>query len=141
MPFGEMSITLHDVTYLLGLKIDGRVVHQNETDANKMKTSLSMCLDISLSTLNSNIMKGYAIKLATGSATLAYLYRQLGIASRSGTKGMCGCLVLLEAWIYEYFPKIASRASVKYKETMPRACKWVSSSHDNGIDVVFSGPY
>ena len=41
---------------------------------------------------------------AWGVATLANLYRQLGVASRAGTEGIAGCLTLLQAWIYEYFP-------------------------------------
>ncbi|XP_065854464.1 protein MAIN-LIKE 1-like [Euphorbia lathyris] len=32
------------------------------------------------------------------------LYRQLGIASRGDCSAICGCLTLLHAWIYEYFP-------------------------------------
>ncbi|XP_012855473.1 PREDICTED: serine/threonine-protein phosphatase 7 long form homolog [Erythranthe guttata] len=39
-----------------------------------------------------------------GSATLAYLYRQLGMATRAEAAHMGGCLTLLECWIYEYFP-------------------------------------
>ncbi|CAI9089725.1 OLC1v1024352C1 [Oldenlandia corymbosa var. corymbosa] len=39
-----------------------------------------------------------------GSGTLAFLYRQLGIASRAGCTMMAGCMTLLQAWIYEYFP-------------------------------------
>ena len=36
--------------------------------------------------------------------TLAYLYQQLGMASRAGYKTIVGCLTLLQTWIYEYFP-------------------------------------
>ena len=39
-----------------------------------------------------------------GSATLAYLYRQLGMESRFGCSVIVGCLTLLQCWIYEYFP-------------------------------------
>ncbi|XP_021762514.1 protein MAINTENANCE OF MERISTEMS-like [Chenopodium quinoa] len=39
-----------------------------------------------------------------GSAKLAYLYRQLGHATRNGCDSIAGCLALLQAWIYEYFP-------------------------------------
>ena len=36
--------------------------------------------------------------------TLAYMYCQLGMASRAGWKTIAGCLTLLQTWIYEYFP-------------------------------------
>ena len=37
-------------------------------------------------------------EIAWGAVTLAYLYWQLGMASRAG------CLTLFQTWIYEYFP-------------------------------------
>ncbi|CAI0620612.1 unnamed protein product [Linum tenue] len=40
---------------------------------------------------------------AWGVAALAYLYRQLGMATRVGSKSICDCLTLLQAWIYDYF--------------------------------------
>ena len=40
---------------------------------------------------------------AWGAAALAFLYRQLGLASRTGVKQIAGYLKLLEAWIYEHF--------------------------------------
>jgi len=43
---------------------------------------------------------------AWGAGCLAYLYRQLGVASRKGSAGVSGCLPLLQAWIYEYFPML-----------------------------------
>ncbi|XP_057529404.1 protein MAIN-LIKE 2-like [Amaranthus tricolor] len=42
--------------------------------------------------------------IARGTLTLAYLYRQLGMATRTGCKTIAGCLILLQIWIYEYFP-------------------------------------
>ena len=43
-------------------------------------------------------------EIAWGAVTLAYLYRQLDMASRAGCKTIAGCLTLLQTWIYEYFP-------------------------------------
>ncbi|CAL1400511.1 unnamed protein product [Linum trigynum] len=37
---------------------------------------------------------------------LAYLYKQLGIASRVEAKGVAGCLTLLQCWIYDHFPTL-----------------------------------
>ena len=42
-------------------------------------------------------------EIAWGAVTLAYMYRQLGMASRVGCKTIAGCLTLLQTWIYEYF--------------------------------------
>ncbi|XP_057538035.1 protein MAIN-LIKE 1-like [Amaranthus tricolor] len=43
-------------------------------------------------------------EIAWGAVTLAYLYRQLGMASKAGCKTIFGCLTLLQTWIFEYFP-------------------------------------
>ncbi|XP_028068168.1 protein MAIN-LIKE 1-like [Camellia sinensis] len=40
---------------------------------------------------------------AWGATALAFLYRQLGYASRSSVKQMGGYMTLLEAWIYKHF--------------------------------------
>lgn len=60
-----------------------------------------------------------------GSTTLAYLYRQLGDASRAGTVGIGGCLTLLQAWIYEYFPCFRPHKTRNYLDHhSPRAWGW-----------------
>ncbi|CAI0446193.1 unnamed protein product [Linum tenue] len=46
---------------------------------------------------------------AWGARALAYLYRQLGIASRAESKGVAGCLTLLQCWIYDHFPTLRPR--------------------------------
>ena len=43
-------------------------------------------------------------EITWGAVTLAHLYRQLGMTSRAGCKTIVGCLILLQTWIYEYFP-------------------------------------
>ncbi|XP_052179873.1 protein MAIN-LIKE 1-like [Diospyros lotus] len=62
---------------------------------------------------------------AWGAACLAYLYRQLGIASRRDVKGICGYLTLLEAWIYEHFPLTRSKHNLSYTDELPRANRWL----------------
>ncbi|XP_052177965.1 protein MAIN-LIKE 1-like isoform X2 [Diospyros lotus] len=62
---------------------------------------------------------------AWGAACLAYLYRQLGIASRRDVKGICGYLTLLEAWIYEHFPLTRSKHNLAYTDELPRAHRWL----------------
>ncbi|KAL3619208.1 hypothetical protein CASFOL_036778 [Castilleja foliolosa] len=63
-------------------------------------------------------------KYAWGAATLAYLYRQLGAASRFGVKQIGGYLTLLEAWICERFPSLRSTSNVNYKAGQPLAYRW-----------------
>ncbi|CAN0906650.1 Protein MAIN-LIKE 1 [Linum grandiflorum] len=41
-----------------------------------------------------------------GAATLAHMYRELGKAFRAKSKNFCGCMLLLQSWIYEYFPRL-----------------------------------
>ncbi|KAL6505242.1 hypothetical protein OROGR_025059 [Orobanche gracilis] len=58
-------------------------------------------------------------------AALAFMYRQLGIASRGDSMGICGCLTLVQAWIYEYFPCFRPhRERMIVESTYPRASTW-----------------
>ncbi|XP_065848775.1 protein MAIN-LIKE 1-like [Euphorbia lathyris] len=67
-----------------------------------------------------------------GSAVLAYLYRRLGIASRGDCGQITGCLTLLQAWIFEYFPTFRPRQErVPVGPHVLRACMWSSSSIDS----------
>ncbi|XP_021852916.1 protein MAINTENANCE OF MERISTEMS-like isoform X1 [Spinacia oleracea] len=60
-----------------------------------------------------------------GAATLAFLYRQLGVASRDGSQGISGCLTLLQAWIYEYFSTFRPHTSrLTFEPGTARACMW-----------------
>ena len=62
---------------------------------------------------------------AWGAAVLAYLYRHLGIASRAGAAGVAGCLTLLQAWIYEYFPCFRPGPRMGIRDGQARAAMWV----------------
>ncbi|CAI9099219.1 OLC1v1036004C1 [Oldenlandia corymbosa var. corymbosa] len=66
-----------------------------------------------------------------GSGTLAFLYRQLGIASRAGCTTMAGCMTLLQAWIYEYFPcfQPSKRRGRRGVDGWPRARDWTPVSY------------
>ena len=163
LPFGEMTIMLHDVAYILGLAIEG-----NEVDMVSDSASLQMDFQELLGLSGEQMLlkpraawenggvavktvydrcyllertaqvqfRGYMVALlgstlfvdksghrllpslilevskdtrslgtySWGSATLAFLYRQLSIASRADCRAIAGCLTLLQAWIYEYFP-------------------------------------
>ncbi|XP_050232848.2 protein MAIN-LIKE 1-like [Mercurialis annua] len=183
LPFGEMTITLHDVWIILRIPVDGKVV----SDKPGKQLLLASCVEIlgiSMNDLLANSTKhyenggvliesifrncgrglsaeveaiawmwltlgctlfvdktGHRVKPAClwevrdgvadakdyswGSATLAYLFRQLGIASRGDCHGLSGCLTLLQAWIYEYFPCFRPQRDRLITEIgTPRALSW-----------------
>ena len=62
--------------------------------------------------------------IAWGTSALAYLYRQLGLASRVGVKQIAGYLTLLEAWVYEHFTPLSVSTRSRWDVTMPRAQRW-----------------
>ncbi|XP_012854148.1 PREDICTED: serine/threonine-protein phosphatase 7 long form homolog [Erythranthe guttata] len=158
MPFGEMTITLHDVHYIMHLRVSGkrpnvwidkadaiyagaRAFGVEPRDMEKWYGGGSRLDDLDRmygddSSFASEFqVRAYIAYLlgkllfvdkseskvkadffplleqidmisdySWGSATLAYLYRQLGMATRAEAAQMGGCLTLLECWIYEYFP-------------------------------------
>lgn len=63
---------------------------------------------------------------AWGAATLAYLYRQLGITSQAGVKQMVRYITLLEGWIYELFPHFTPNRNISYSGYEPHVYKWIS---------------
>ncbi|KAL8546639.1 hypothetical protein ACS0TY_006383 [Phlomoides rotata] len=66
---------------------------------------------------------------AWGAATLAYLYRQLGLASRFKTAQMAGYLTLLEAWIYEHFPSLRPPRNMDFQSPKPLSLRWAPEGH------------
>ena len=163
LPFGEMTIMLHDVAYILGIPVDGDLVDM-VSDSASLQADFQELLGLSRDELLVKpraVWENGAVAVTTiyercklldrvpdvqfmaffvtlfgstlfvdksgnrllpscilelkkstddldryswGSAALAFLYRQLGIASRVECKAIGGCLTLLQAWIYEYFP-------------------------------------
>ncbi|KAI5683352.1 hypothetical protein M9H77_04580 [Catharanthus roseus] len=156
MPWGEMTITLHDVELILGVPSYGNVADHYYSQ-EQIIAVIQSDLDISDSSIgiNAQNLAGVADSprsgLSTeqraacyvlyllgssfftdksgnnfpgklwslvknvsslggftwGAATLPYLYRSLGQASRADAKKVSGCWSLLEAWIYLYFPMFA----------------------------------
>ncbi|XP_021854018.2 protein MAINTENANCE OF MERISTEMS-like [Spinacia oleracea] len=183
LPFGEMTIMLHDVQAILGIPIDGRALSCSETDHERslisrvgelllvreeslrgahcvkggvkvssilgkcsasgrdetcqvtgwLMSTIECCLftDKSKSRLSSKILLDLdrlddVPKYSWGSACLAFHYRQLGVASRSESRGIGGCLTLLQAWIYEHFPCFRPRSVRKdVGPDEPLASSWV----------------
>ncbi|RWR97247.1 serine/threonine-protein phosphatase 7 long form isoform X1 [Cinnamomum micranthum f. kanehirae] len=70
------------------------------------------CVPIMYLTLLTNLER--VRTYAWDAAALAYLYRQLGLATRHEVKQIAGYLKLLEAWIYEHFECLASTLNIHY---------------------------
>lgn len=184
MPFGEMTITLDDVSALLGIPIVGKSIITASLNYEEAVTLVVDTLGVlesearvELAQVRGNSVKiewlrdrfegqfnqysarayllyvigctlfvdktGYRVpvvylhflrdldkvdKHAWGAAALAYLYRQLGIASRSGASQMSGYMTLLESWIYEHFQFLAPNHNLECSPEHPRAHYWVPRS-------------
>ncbi|CAN0857659.1 Protein MAINTENANCE OF MERISTEMS [Linum grandiflorum] len=98
LPFGEMTITLHDVRYILQVPIRGKCLR----DGDQAGLRAEMASLLGLSEIDLDTVKSIK-KYAWGAAALAWMYRELGLASRAESKSIGGCLTLLQSWIYEYF--------------------------------------
>ncbi|XP_056695076.1 protein MAIN-LIKE 1-like [Spinacia oleracea] len=187
LPFGEMTIMLHDVQAILEIPVEGSVVSCTYDDTRRslmslilellqvsdeatlkagkapiwqrgcvktstiignleglardpdcemtgwLLTAIGCCLftDKSRSRVRSQILRNLdhldrVPSYSWGSACLAFLYRQLGMATRSESRGIGGYLTLLQAWIYEHFPCFRPRSVRKdIGHSDPRALRWV----------------
>ncbi|XP_021847512.2 protein MAINTENANCE OF MERISTEMS-like [Spinacia oleracea] len=183
LPFGEMTIMLHDIVAIVGIPIEGRALSTRPTDQGRslitrvcellsvredmlkpvhwnkgglkttsiidlcsapnrdatcqvtgwLMSTIGCCLftDKSKSRLSAKVLLDLDTlddvgEYSWGSACLAYLYRQLGVASRSESRGIGGCLALLQAWIYEHFPCFRHRSIRKdVAPGDPRASRWI----------------
>ncbi|XP_056685727.1 protein MAIN-LIKE 1-like [Spinacia oleracea] len=182
LPFGEMTIMLHDVFMIVGIPIEGRPV-STVLDSDSIDSSLASLLQdeiVNIRVKPPGIMECGGVRWKTvmercggtrspeiqargwlllalgsclfvdktsnrvtphplvelddlstvrghswGSACLAYLFRQLGVATRADSASIGGCLTLLQAWIYEYFPCFPPHATVKETTAgRPRALRW-----------------
>ncbi|KAK1258925.1 hypothetical protein QJS04_geneDACA018683 [Acorus gramineus] len=68
-----------------------------------------------------------------GSATLAHIYRQLGIASRANCKQISGYLTLLEVWVYEHLLFLSPAPDPTYDDQTPRSDRWIRSRNIPGL--------
>ncbi|XP_057535427.1 protein MAINTENANCE OF MERISTEMS-like [Amaranthus tricolor] len=76
--------------------------------------------------------------VAWGAVTLAFLYRQLGMASRAGCKTIAGCLTLLQTWIYEYFPAFRPHPRRDDVPNTTRAEMWTPKKVGRELDRLIS---
>ncbi|KAI5408767.1 hypothetical protein KIW84_054559 [Lathyrus oleraceus] len=118
MPFGEMSITLDDVSCLLHLPIRGvfwspqdvteEVVVELVVDylgVSKDKTFTLVEARYLLLFTDLDRCSGYS----WGAAALVTLYKYLGDASMYSCKQLGEYPTLLQCWIHEYFPTVGKR--------------------------------
>ncbi|XP_028052559.1 protein MAIN-LIKE 2-like [Camellia sinensis] len=68
---------------------------------------------------------------AWSAAALAFLYRQLGTATRYAVKQMAGYMTLLEGWIYEHLVGARPHPNLDYKEDQPRVFRWISRTQSS----------
>ncbi|KAF6172746.1 hypothetical protein GIB67_000804, partial [Kingdonia uniflora] len=125
--WGEMTITLEDVSRLIGLRVDGdltavegkwgatavkeifrkfmylpdRVYPDLKAGGQRISLSLKKIVDF-FAGKDKDVNKPWS----WGAATLAHLYCSLGASSRVNAKGLACCTTLLESWIFEHFPKL-----------------------------------
>ncbi|XP_028121355.1 protein MAIN-LIKE 2-like [Camellia sinensis] len=98
-----------------GLSIKGCTLFANKTGTRVPVVYLSFLMDL-------RSVASYA----WGAATLAFLYWQLGTATRYVVKQMAGYMTLLEAWIYEHFVGARPHPNLDYKEDQPHVFRWIS---------------
>ncbi|CAI0401980.1 unnamed protein product, partial [Linum tenue] len=113
MPFREMTIVLHDVYYILGIPVDGAQMSRGPV-FSFVAVGFTLFVDKTrdrVSSVNNCFLKSPEKlgEYAWGAGALAFLYRQLGIASHVEAKGLTRCLTLLQYWIYDHFPSLRPR--------------------------------
>ncbi|XP_052177630.1 protein MAIN-LIKE 2-like [Diospyros lotus] len=123
-----MTITLDDVAAILKIPITGRPISIPHLTITEVCCTLFVDKSETLAPIaylalldNLNLTGTYS----WGSACLAYLYRQLGIANKKDTKEVSGYLTLLEVWIYEHFPFSRYKHNLAYTDQLPRAHSWI----------------
>ncbi|XP_057548371.1 protein MAIN-LIKE 1-like [Amaranthus tricolor] len=186
MPWGEMTIMLHDVQRILGISIEGSLpAEPSEAEWEVGITNLfgeplsellrkgaftSGCISVAelmrlchrpqamdtqttayyMAVIGSTLladktrigMRPHPIlavnddqqDVAWGAVTLAFLYRQLGMASRAGCKTIAGCLTLLQTWIYEYFPAFCPHPRREDVPNITRAEMWTPKKPCRELD-------
>ncbi|RWR80129.1 serine/threonine-protein phosphatase 7 long form isoform X1 [Cinnamomum micranthum f. kanehirae] len=142
MLFGEMAITLDDVSTILGIPVTGKSVSVDPLSFERSKILAEHGLGITSQQAHEELVDksgmrvpvlylrllmnfDEARKYAWGAAAPAHLYQQLWFAARSGVRQIAGYLTLLEAWIYEHFPKCRPHQNRTYTENLPRVHCWV----------------
>ncbi|KAL4328133.1 hypothetical protein AHAS_Ahas13G0169600 [Arachis hypogaea] len=114
LPCREITITLQDVAYQLGLRIDGDPVsgciggweqhHQGRTIEELF------CGELEQDAIEERLLRWLPLlkdletcgRLSWGSAVLTWLYRQMCRATEHGQRNLGGCVSLLLSWAYHH---------------------------------------
>lgn len=122
---GSESMDIQVQGYLLALL--GQTLFVDKTGDRVMSTIFPLVSDLD-----------EVGSFAWGAGTLAYLYRELGKASRAKCMQVAGCLTLLQIWIYEHFPCFRPRrgVDVSLSSDTPRACCWVTRKEPPRLDLL-----
>ncbi|XP_028080174.1 protein MAINTENANCE OF MERISTEMS-like [Camellia sinensis] len=149
-----MSPTLDDVSVILGIPVIGKSISckklSNVDIANLLVEALGVTIDEANVALKA--ARGQSIKAsirvlvvylsflmdlrsvasyAWGAAALAFLYWQLGTATKYAMKQLTGYMTLLEAWIYKHFVGAGPHPNLDYKEDQPRVFHWISRTQSS----------
>ncbi|RWR97750.1 serine/threonine-protein phosphatase 7 long form isoform X1 [Cinnamomum micranthum f. kanehirae] len=161
-----MTITLDDVSTILGIPVTGKSLAMKQLSFERAKTLIEHGLGVTSQQAHEELVavRGSSVRLewlrdlfgaltdvepeehighaakayllllmnfneartyAWGAAALAYLYRQWGFATWTGVRQIAGYLTLLEAWIYEHFPRCKPNPNHTYIENLPLVHRWV----------------
>ncbi|XP_028052642.1 protein MAIN-LIKE 1-like [Camellia sinensis] len=160
MPDGEITVTLDDVRTILGIPVTGMALSCPKLTRYEAAELVNATLGVLVNDAFVKLVqsRGQCVKLEwlrirfhevndTDDANfieyvaranllyllaLAFLYRQLGLASRAGVKQIAGYLKLLETWIYEHFHLGRPHPNLSYSDEQPRVCHW-SPQRDGGF--------
>ncbi|GMP58540.1 hypothetical protein CsSME_00022169 [Camellia sinensis var. sinensis] len=119
----EMTITLDNVATILGLPIVGKSISLRKLSERRVVTLVVNTLEIDDDKTCTRVPVVYLSLLsdlttvssyAWGAVALAYLYRQLGYASRSS------------GWIYEHFRGFRPHLNMNYTRDIPHVYRWTS---------------
>ncbi|XP_028075132.1 protein MAIN-LIKE 1-like [Camellia sinensis] len=157
MPDGEMTVTLDDVRTILGIPITSMALSCPKLTRYEAAELVNAILGVPVNDAFAELVQSrctlFADKSGTrvpvvylymltdfdvvgsyawGAVALAFLYRQLGLASRAGVKQIASYLKLLEAWIYEHFRLGRPHPNLSYSDEQPCVCRW-SPQRDGGF--------
>ncbi|XP_021724884.1 protein MAINTENANCE OF MERISTEMS-like [Chenopodium quinoa] len=169
LSFGEMMIMLHGVYHILEISIDGTMVFtvMDPLQLRVLETTFnverppeisvvafmwvllgsSLFVDKSGNILHPSLIHELQLVNGTfvtssyswGFVTLAFLYHQLGQASRADCDSISGCLMLLQEWIYEYFPCFRPQQGTLTRDPgRVRALLWDVGSPSKTSDRLFA---
>ncbi|XP_040866350.1 serine/threonine-protein phosphatase 7 long form homolog [Glycine max] len=157
---GEATITLQDVSVLLGIPVDGRPLIGNTNidgfelfhellgvmlddaaiDGNSIKLSGVMFVDKSSKRVHLKYLQFLrdlreCSSYAWGAAVLGNLYREMCIATDYNAKSIGGFTLLIQLWAWERCPTLAPSVIPPQQQNAPLGYRWLGGElHHIGND-------